>query len=244
MVLRASSGCNVMFRFLSFALASLAVGLTVLVACSDAAMVPAARNVADGGTFRRDAAPVDPTEASAPEHDAPLGPPPSCERYCDLVMKNCTEANAQYASVEECHAFCVHLPLTEPMGRDDKQSASVACRQYWADGPAQTSPAAYCLAAGPFGGNTCGDRCTAFCTVALSACSPDGGVTAYASQPECASACAGFAYRDAATDGGGETPGGPAYGDSLNCRLYWLRGATMNAAKCLALSPKSDICSD
>ena len=98
------------------------------------------------------------------------------------------------------------------------------------------------LAAGPFGGNACGDRCTAFCSVVLSACSPDGGNVAYASQPECATACAGFSYLDEQTDGGGEGPDGPTEGDSLNCRLYWLRAATMDADKCAALAPQSDVC--
>ncbi|MDF2696667.1 MAG: hypothetical protein K0S65_5050, partial [Labilithrix sp.] len=142
-------------------------------------------------------------------------------------------------------AFCKHLPLAQPARNPvEKESPSVGCRQYWADGPARTNPATYCLAAGPFGGNTCGDRCTAFCTVVLSACSPDGGTTAYANQPECATACANFTYREVGVDGGGETPEGPQTGDSLNCRLYWLRAATMNQGACAALSPKSNVCVD
>jgi hypothetical protein len=198
--------------------------------------------VSDAGTVRRDAAPVDLTEAGSPL-DAGNGPPPSCAKYCDLVMENCTGGHAQYGSTEECLAFCGHLPLEQPMREaEENEAASVACRQYWADAPARTSPESYCLAAGPFGGNACGDRCTAFCSVVLSACSPDGGTVAYQSQPECASACAGFSYVDAGTDGGGEGPTGPSEGDSLNCRLYWLRAATVDSEKCAALAPQSDVC--
>lgn len=234
-----------MSRFSSLALASLGacLGLSVafgasMAGCSSDDEADAASP--DASTVRRDAAPVDPTEAG-PAFDASVGPLPTCEKYCDLVMQNCTGDDAQYASTEDCRAFCAHLPLTQPTREaEEKAAASVACRQYWADGPARTSPKTYCLAAGPFGGNTCGDRCTAFCNVVLSACSPDGGVTAYASQPECATACANFSYRD----GGGEGPDGPSEGDSLNCRLHWLRAATKSPDKCTSLNPQSDVCRD
>ncbi|MBX3219556.1 MAG: hypothetical protein KF795_03485 [Labilithrix sp.] len=229
--------------FASFVGAGLGLLLSfaaVMGGCGEADLETASSG--DGGAVRRDAAPVDPTEGGLPV-DAGLGPPPDCEKYCDLVMENCAGAEAQYASTDECLAFCAHLPLVEPMrGTDEKAAPSVACRQYWADAPARTSPKAYCLAAGPFGGNTCGDRCTAFCSVALSACTPDGGVTAYASQPECATACAGFSYRDSNADGGGEGPDGPEDGDTLNCRLYWLRQATTDPTRCAALKVQSDAC--
>jgi hypothetical protein len=241
-----------MFRFLSFAFVSFGACLGLLLSSgvwvagcgsSDADSTPGRST--DAGTIRRDAAPVDPKEAGPPQLDAGLDPPPSCAKYCDLVMANCTGKSAQYASSDECLAFCRHLPLVEPTrGADQKEAASVACRQYWADGPARTSPETYCLAAGPFGGNACGDRCTTFCTVLLSACSPDGGIIAYASQPECATACAGFSYRYDTADGGGEGPYGPQNGDTLNCRLYWLRAATNDPQKCTVLGPQSDVCKD
>jgi hypothetical protein len=76
----------------------------------------------------------------------------------------------------------------------------------------------------------------------MSACTPDGGVGVYATQPECASACATFSYRDAGADGGGEGPSGPKAGNTLNCRLYHLREATGNAQKCLLLHPDGGVC--
>lgn len=248
---RSSHRVRLMSRFLSSAFVTfVGAGLGVLLAsasaiagCSSVDLDDSASS-SDGSTLRRDAAPVEEAEGGPPL-DGAFGAPPTCARYCDLVMANCTGDEAQYASGEECLAFCAHLPLAPPSrGADEKAAASLACRQYWADAPARTSPSAYCLAAGPFGGNVCGDRCTTFCGVALSACSPDAGATAYASQPDCATACAGFSYRTADADGGGEGPEAPDGGDTLNCRLYWLRQAASDPEACAALKVQSDRCRD
>jgi hypothetical protein len=215
-----------------------------IAACSSSSDDSAGVSADAGPTGRRDSTPVDPPHEGGgqPVDDGGLAPP-SCEKYCTLVMAHCTGDDAQYASGEECHAFCRHLPPTEPSRAGiEKEAPTVSCRQYWADSPAKTDPKAYCLAAGPFGGNACGDRCTAFCGVLLSACTPDGGVPAYASQAECASDCAAFSYRDAGLDGGGEAPDGPTSGDTLNCRLYRLRAATRDPEACVALRPDGGAC--
>lgn len=230
-----------MSRFFAFAVCfagATALAAAAVVACSSSDD-NLAENVtsSDAGTsIKRDSAPVDLAESGSPL-DAGLAPPANCETYCDLVTANCTGGNAQYASKQECTDFCSNLPLTVKTrtgaGPDEKEAPSVACRQYWADSWARTNPNAYCLAAGPFGGNVCGDRCTAFCDVVLNACSPDAGSNApYADRGECANACAAFLYRDAGTDGGGETPSGPQKGDSLNCRLWQLRTAVMHPESC------------
>lgn len=195
--------------------------------------------------MRRDSAPVEEADGGAPPPDPIPAPEPSCETYCGLVMANCTGDDAQYASTEDCLALCAHLPLTGPSqgGEGEKQAASVACRQYWANSPSRANPKAYCLAAGPFGAGTCGDRCTAFCQVTLSACAADAGRSPpYETQPECASACTMFPYRDDDEEGGGEGPEGPSAGDTLNCRLFWLRHATRAAESCEALRPTSEAC--
>ncbi len=195
---------------------------------------------ADAPILTRDATPVDVPDGSKPATDASASPAPSCEKYCDLVMKNCTGPQAQYETEEDCLAFCKHLPLGDP-GDDDE--GTVACRQYFAGNAARTSPASYCTTAGPFGGGVCGDRCTAFCDVALSACSPDSGTPSYANQGECKTACADYAYKDAGPDAGGETPTGPTSGNSLNCRLYYLRQAVkVPADHCVDLGEQSPTC--
>jgi hypothetical protein len=160
-------------------------------------------------------------------------------------MANCTDGDAQYASAKECAALCKHLPVGDATHDEaEKNTATLACRQYWADAPARTSPESYCLAAGPFGGNVCGDRCTAFCDILLSTCPGDAGVDTYDSKEACMTSCTYFAYRDAGADGGGEGPDGPTEGDTFNCRLYWLRAATMDSAHCAELAPNSNTCSD
>jgi hypothetical protein len=227
-----------MTRFLACSLflgmAGLA-GIAIIAACSGG---PLQVTDEDGGPLRKDGAPVDPAEGG-PFPDGGGGPLPSCEKYCSLVTANCTGDNAQYLSLQDCLAFCNHLPLGErSRDGDQKTTATIACRQYWADSPARTDPKAHCLAAGPFGANRCGDRCTAFCDVVLDACtSQAGAVTVYATQPDCTTACAGFTFRDAGTDGGGEGVYGPSRGDTLNCRLFYLRAAGVDASACAALKP-------
>jgi hypothetical protein len=233
-----------MSRFFAFALASFCVGAALVAGlsagCGDAG-APSSDDLHDGSYSRRDSSPVDPpSEAGAIVEAGPEPTAPSCAAYCELVMANCTADNAQYASKADCLAFCKYLPLTRE--GEEKAAASVACRQYWADSPAHTNPKDYCLAAGPFGGNACGDRCTAFCDVLMSVCSPDGGVAAYESTPECATACVGFSYRDAGADGGGEGPGASGLGDTLNCRLHELRLVTADPKKCSSLSPDGGVC--
>ena len=96
---------------------------------------------ADAGSPRLDGALVDPPPEGGGSLDAGVGITPNCERYCGLVMGNCTGSNAQYASKDECLAFCAYLPPVQPSGDvEEKHTASLACRQYWANSPARTDP--------------------------------------------------------------------------------------------------------
>ena len=225
------------FAALLFGAGGVLVAAT-FVACSAADVAP---DLDDAAVPRKDGAPVGLGEGG-PSLDSGAGLPISCELYCSLVTRNCTGANEQYGSEPDCLAFCEHLPVGQARNDDGKTAASIACRQYWAGSPARTNPSGSCLAAGPFGGNMCGDRCTAFCDAVLNSCSPRGSVPVYASQPDCASACTGFTLRDAGTDGGGEGPNGPDAGDSLNCRLFYLREATKDPKQCALLRPDASAC--
>lgn len=189
-------------------------------------------------SIRRDGGSVTPPDGGTVDARAPLGPDPECKPYCELVMKSCTGTQAQYASNEECNELCARLPSGEA---GDKASDSVACRQYYAGSPAKTDPAAYCLAAGPFGGGVCGDRCPVFCALAIGACG-SGMSAPFESYPECQTACAGFAYKDGGIDGGGEPPDGPTSGDTLNCRLYQVRSAVHDGAGCANVGADSGAC--
>ncbi len=217
--------------------ASGAAALAIL-ACSTTAASERDVFVEDSGP-RKDGGPVAPAEAGQYDAGTPPGPAPSCGKYCTVVMESCTDEHAQYASRAECLELCARLPEGDA---GDNESNSVACRQYFAGSPARTNAGSYCPAAGPFGGGVCGDRCIAFCGLALGACSPDAGAAPYGSYPDCQTACAGYPYKDGGADGGGETPNGPATGDTLNCRLYHVRSAVHDGTGCANLGPDSGAC--
>jgi hypothetical protein len=216
-----------------------AAGALVVAACTSTA-TPDREPVAEDSGPKRDGGLVGPAEAGAYDAGTALGPEPNCATYCGQVMSSCTGAHAQYASGTECLELCQRLPAGDA---GDTETNSVACRQYYAGSPARTSAGDYCLAAGPFGGGVCGDRCIAFCALTLGACSPDtGGPAPYGSYPDCQTACSGFPYLDGGADGGGEPPDGPEQGNTLNCRLFHVRSAVHDGSGCVDLGADSGAC--
>jgi hypothetical protein len=222
-------------RKLTLLLVAASWAVAAAAACASATTAGSVPGAPDAG---RDAKIVTPDDGGN-ANDAGVPPPtPSCERYCELVEQNCKGIHRQYASVGDCRAFCAHLPEGKP---GVTQEPTLACRQYYAGNPALANPSENCRAAGPFGGdNKCGSRCTAFCDVALSACTSTNAP--YATQPDCEGACTGYMFLDPAVDGGGEGPSGPSSGDTLNCRLYWLRKAVVDGGACAALGEQSAPC--
>jgi hypothetical protein len=231
-----------MRRFLFFpalAVAALgAAGVLVVAACTSTATADRDPITDDSGP-RIDGGLVGPAEAGAYDAGTPLGPEPNCAIYCQQVMGSCTGPHAQYASASECHELCQRLPAGDA---GDTESNTLACRQYYAGSPARTSAGDYCLAAGPFGGGVCGDRCIAFCALTLGACAPDAGPAPYESYSACQTACAGYSYFDGGSDGGGEQPDGPTSGNSLNCRLFHVRSAVHDGTGCSDLGPDGGDC--
>ncbi|MDB4935666.1 MAG: hypothetical protein JWP87_2638 [Labilithrix sp.] len=235
--------------FSKWPLATFSVVIGALGACgaASAALVACGSTAADSrdpfteeAGVRIDGGLVDPAEAGIYDGGAPPGPEPSCAKYCDLVMESCTDQHAQYASRKECLELCARLPEGHA---GDNETNTVACRQYYAGSPARTNAGDYCLGAGPFGGGVCGDRCTAFCGLALGACSPEAGAPApYGSYADCQASCQGYSYRDGGADGGGEPPDGPKSGDTLNCRLYYVRSAVHDGKGCVDIAPDSGAC--
>lgn len=218
---------------------------------SAAAGVSACSSVASADRFAaltdaspRDRSPVEPADGSTPADAGPPGPQPECTTYCDAVLDSCKGGQAQYASRNECLAFCARLP---PGKARDSEGDSVACRQFYAGSPARTDSAQFCGAAGPFGGGgICGERCPIFCALALGACStpsgPDASPPPYRSYADCQSTCLGFAFKDGGVDGGGELATGPSSGNTLNCRLYYLREAVTFGQSCENLGVQSRAC--
>lgn len=227
------------FRIALAALCAASLGAAIFACSTTTETSSSSGGTADGG-LSRDAEAVDVFDGSAPGDGGVIAPPElSCTKYCALMQSHCTGEHAQYASEEECQAFCEHLPPGDP---NEKDNAGMYCRLAYAGSPSLTAPEKYCAAAGPFGGGICGDRCTAFCQAALSACAPDGGASPYASLPKCKTECIAYTFKEAGADGGGEGLDGPATGDTLNCRLYHLRMAVTDAGACEDLGPDAGDC--
>lgn len=176
----------------------------------------------DGGTSRDGSVFDGNVPPPPPRQDASPG---SCTKYCELTLASCTGAFAQYTDLPQCVAVCETLP-TGLLG--DLTGNTVGCRQTYAGNVAKTDPARYCPVAGPFGGGLCGERCDAFCAIALAICPK----TPWASPPACVSACTNLSYVDAGSDSGGEGLAGPTTGDTLNCRTRRLLEAISVPEQC------------
>ena len=223
----------------TLAAAILAASALIVAACTSTSTADREPTAEDSGPGL-DGGLVNPAEAGFLDAGAPLGPAPDCATYCDQVMESCTGPHAQYSSGIECHQLCQHMAAGDA---GDMENNTLACRQYYAGSPARTSAGDYCLAAGPFGGGVCGDRCSAFCSFTVEACSPDAGKDApYESYSACQTACAGFSYVDGGADGGGEPPDGPTSGNTLNCRLFHVRRSVGNGSGCADLGADSGAC--
>jgi hypothetical protein len=224
----------------SIVFASAAACLGVVAAACGSSTTSAVTVPSDAGSRPPTDAPVVVPDAGPYDAAPPPGTPPTCEKYCEIVMQNCTDDHAQYASADECAGACAALSLGDPRDRTDD---TVACRQYHAGSPSRTDPAQFCPVAGPFGGGTCGDRCTAFCGLALHACDGDGGAPRpYPDAPACATACANYMFTGAA-DGGGPTLDGPTAGNTLDCRMFHARSAVLDPGQhCAATAEQSAAC--
>jgi hypothetical protein len=166
----------------------------------------------DAGNDGTDSAALDAAQDTAPPDLETL----NCDNYCARVLANCTGDAAQYADLDTCKKICADLPLGDA---GDTASNTVACRFYHAGAPAKQSPGFHCRHAGPFGAETCGTRCGAFCLLAGAQCPHvfEGEAGA------CDAGCAGFPFTNAAD--AAESPTGPTTGDTLNCREYHLVAA-------------------
>ncbi|MCA9618661.1 MAG: hypothetical protein KC731_06560 [Myxococcales bacterium] len=225
----------------SIVFASAAACAGIVAAACGSSVSSTVPGTSDAGVTRPPTdAPVVVPDAGPYDAAPPPGTPPSCEKYCEIVMQNCTGDLAQYASPDECKGACAALALGDARDRTDN---TVACRQYHAGSPARTDPAQFCPVAGPFGGGMCGDRCTAFCELTLRVCDADAGAARpYADAPACATACANYMFTGAA-DGGGPTLDGPTDGDTLDCRMFHARSAILEPGQhCAATAEQSLAC--
>lgn len=176
----------------------------------------------------------------------------SCAAYCTKVMATCTGANAQYINNTECMNACALFPVGAV---SDTSGNTLGCRTYHTM-LASTSPVPHCWHAGPYGYGACGDACANFCSLATQWCSPAGGFDAgappYANAGACTTACAGFAVVGGGDAGpgadidGGYGSGGPASGNTLDCREYHLgaslQGGALQQLHCQHVGAVSPVC--
>jgi len=131
-------------------------------------------------------------------------PMPTCDNYCQVVTDNCDGADAQYADVDACLAYCADYVI--PVGdASDTAGNTIGCRTYHA-GVAAQDPAVHCSHAGPSGGDTCGSWCDVYCDMSANNCPGD-----YDDRDACQAYCSTF-------DDSGSV--GDASGNTVQCRMY------------------------
>ncbi len=201
----------------------------IVVAAGGLASVPWLRRASHAARAKATASEVGaPSASSTPAAPAPVAPvsspasspataPVSCERYCDLVLKNCTGANAEYLSRDICMKMCPAFEIG--VGAGDTADGTLGCRLYHA-GAAEGSPGEHCRAAGPLGGRQCGkDPCEPFCALAVTYCVPPKPPPYADGLTECRAACKSYPYVADAGDTALQS------GNTLNCRLWHLQTA-------------------
>jgi hypothetical protein len=164
-------------------------------------------------------APVACSSTDPPDHAGGGGAGALCETFCETVQKNCTGENTVYQSLLVCKVVCNALP---PGQEGDQLGNTVQCRLTAAENAAATAePAVNCPQAGPGGDGICGENCGGYCTLYESFCNIEDFTDLKGCQSQCAS--------DIPTLGPGTFNSGIDTGNSLECRLYHLSAATLDA---------------
>jgi hypothetical protein len=174
------------------------IGLITCVAVGCSGGSAGASNGADSGATD---APISPErDAAPPSSDAATNDaaaPADCNAYCAAVMGNCNGIGLGYPNYDNCMKNCSALPL----GTVGDSLDTVGCREAHAIA-AKGAPFTECPLAEPFPATGCGDRCDAFCKIAIAACGDSW-------QGHCVEECSHWPY-----DG----DAGNASGNSLLCR--------------------------
>jgi hypothetical protein len=155
---------------------------------------------------------------------------PECEKYCNLVMKGCTDAFAAYPDRTTCIKTCDALPSGE-VSQDNSYECRTEQAQLAVNGGEQDSE---CPAAGPFGNGVCGTACEALCTLLDKNCADKQvGIG------DCVAACGGI-RADGVFDLSKLTSG-----DDVECRVAYASLAAVDPTQyCSAGALKSDRCKD
>jgi hypothetical protein len=160
---------------------------------------------------------------------------PLCERYCNTVAAACTGENEQYASIGACLNVCA---LLEPGADGAFMGNNVECRLSRAElAQATGEPASYCFSAGPGGAGVCGSDCEGFCAIMAQTCTLMGTFDACLPQcaqvPDLSKESDDVKYNTSMQSG-----------DSLQCRLYHVTAATLDAVTHCSHAAGVALCSD
>lgn len=179
------------------------------------------------------------TSACVSEDPGVTAKAPSCDDYCNLVMKSCDGQNKQYAERAHCMTMCGLLP-TGTLA--DGNVNSVGCRQNKA-GVANDLES--CRNAGPYGNEVCGTRCESFCTIAATYCL-DQQRPPFAETGLCIEQCSKANPADNTLKFDATKYFGPVQdpgGDTLNCRMHHLHLAMAGkVTHCPHLGVPSETC--
>jgi len=147
-----------------------------------------------------------------------------CDDYCDEMQSECTGEAEQYRDRAQCIKICHFFPL----GSDDGDENSVACRLKYVKktqyglGAEVTN---YCREAGPSGDGKCGTSCEAFCSVMMQVCTEEtAGENHFASAAACLETCNGL---PAATVHYSNNDPAVSDGNHALCRLFHVNSAAM-----------------
>jgi hypothetical protein len=157
---------------------------------------------------------------------------PECVKYCTDIEGACGQTgDRQYASTAECLAACSILSASNMATGTN----TIACRTTHAAN-AVAKPYPNCWNAGPYGNEVCGTECEAFCILADSVCP--------GTYNGCKGKCTMFtkvaAPDTAAGAAGVYTTSGPAAGNTLDCREYYLGQALQGINKTVSCTNAGD----
>jgi hypothetical protein len=155
---------------------------------------------------------IDPALRDGGSDDA--GDTGPCGSYCDAVMANCSGVDAVYTSHSLCMKACA---LFDPADAGDPSGNTLVCRTRNAELAGEIEPGVHCPAAGPGGDGVCGDNCDGYCTMMLATCS-----LRFQDLADCLVQC------ETVPDLGGYNVMQQS-GDSVQCRLYHVSAATLDA---------------
>ncbi len=167
----------------------------------------------------------DPLRAKPASESAATNPAAAvCKNYCNLVMDACQGKLQQYATPEVCLAVCNMFDKGEPGAMSGNTANCRLTKVTAVKNSGEVADLATCAAAGPGGNGTCGSECEAYCALLQKACSADFHDFAN-DLAGCQTKCKAFPVV-------GVFEQSIRGGDSLECRLYHVTSAVLDAIHC------------